>query len=147
MNDQHLDDVFIQQLAFTPDECPDAVVQHVEHCLHCQQQVQSYRAVGQLGQALEKPLFDFDVAALVTAQLPNTKPAPRNEGWTLLAIFLSVTAAVFIAIYFGRSLFGLFSSNSPIVTGLIVLTAAGAFGFAWNDLYRRYQTMMKILNQ
>ena len=146
MKEQHPDDILIQQLAFTPDECSVEITQHVEHCLHCKQQVQSYRAVGRLSLEMEKPLFDFDVAAVVMAQLPDIKPAPRNEGWTLFAILLSVIAVIFIGIYFGNSLVGLFSRNSPVVTGLIVLTAAGAFGFAWKDLYRRHQSMMKILN-
>jgi len=141
----HPNDEAIQQYVVDIDACPGYIKEHVSNCKDCQIRTRQYMVIIQLLQGQEKPVFDFDLAALVKKKMPQPK---RNVS----AITLWVIIAALVSIYplaktlsFLKSRFFIISGIEPLGAGLIATTAIGLFVCLLVDMNRTYRKKIKAL--
>ncbi|RFS17900.1 hypothetical protein [Emticicia sp. C21] len=145
MKNIHLTDEEIQRYALETENCPKVWTDHIQHCPHCQQQVQAYQLLFEGIESQEQVMFDFDLADLVIEQLPQSKPVQDKP--FVFSIAAVVALMIGVAGYvFGNSLTNLFFYLQPILVGLVILTSFGVMVFLGIDMYQRYKVQMKVLN-
>lgn len=146
MKNVHLTDEEIQQYVLNAEATSQAALAHIQTCTHCQQQAAQYQLLFAGIEKQEKAVFDFDLADLVMAQLPQPKPA--HDSRALVYAMLAIIAAMVgvMAYLFGNSTASLFAFMQPLLVGLVIITAFGLVGFLGLDMYQKYKSQMKVLN-
>jgi hypothetical protein len=143
----HLTDDQIQQYVLEKANCTDEIIEHIQACTHCKERVEEYKLLFRGIQQQEKPVFDFDLADLVSQQLPKPQTQPFSEMWSsLLIIFISTLFCCVIGYLFGKNLVILFGGISPVFMGLIITTVISIFVFLYIDMNKSYHAKMKALN-
>jgi hypothetical protein len=147
MRTTHCSEEDIQQYALDQQRCGTLVIQHMTHCETCQAKAVSYKLLFAEIQQEPKPVFDFDLATLVVAQLPQ-----RASGfsWDRILVYGCVLTGVLFA---GASawLFRSFLANlleglAPLIIWLIATTIVTILIFQTMDMYKRYQKKMSALD-
>jgi hypothetical protein len=147
MKYKHLNDDEIQQYVLEKANCDDEVMEHILLCTNCNERATQYSQLFQGIKQQEKPVFDFNLAELVIEQLPKSQYNPSyRKSFSFFTIFISILSVGVIGYLFGRTLFNLFSTITPVVTGLIVTTVTSLLVFLFIDMNRKYQSKMKALN-
>jgi hypothetical protein len=148
MTTPHLTEEQVQRYALN-DECDPVVMKHLHACKQCTESVETYRLLFEGLQQQARPAFDFDLAELVTAQLPAPVTELQREGKNELLNFLIVTtgAALVFAWYFFRKYFAvLFESIAPIIAYLAVSVFVTLAGLLIIDMYKNYRKKIHILD-
>lgn len=147
MIERHLNDNEIQQYVFQKEAYDSDIAMHIQHCISCKIKAEQYKLFFEGIKQQEKSSFDFNLADLVIAQLPESSNKVSNE--KLFFYFIIFISIIFISIFFyffRNSLFGLFGRNAPILAALIITAVTCLFVILCIDMFRKYQTQMKILN-
>ena len=146
MTNEHLDDAEIQQYALKKTDCDIYITEHIRHCTSCRAKARQYNLLFERIKQQEKPVFDFSLADLVMAQLPETQ---RRDSYDNAFFYFAVCIAVFsgctIFYLFGSNLLSLFSGITPILIYLLITTVTGLLVFLCMDMYRKYLTKMNAL--
>ena len=145
MNSEHLTEEEIQQYALDKTKCDVYMQQHVASCERCGAQVNTYAALYAGLQEVEKPSFEFDVAALIQSQIQPKPKAVRPYPMYLLA--LVGIGLVSLLLYLLRHyILQIFAGFSFILVLLLVITALAIVIFQGVDIYRKYQQKINELN-
>lgn len=147
MTNKHLKDIEIQQYVLEKENCDIDVVEHIQHCTNCAAKAAQYNLLFDGIEQQEKPIFNFNVADLVVAQLSKPQPKVANEKWVFyFIVFVALFSVCTIFYLFGNNLQNLLLGTKPILTGLIVTTVTILLAFLCIDMYRKYQAQMNALN-
>ena len=143
----HLTDEEIQEYALDNSAVDKATREHASTCRECKARVSDYQLLFAGIKQQPQPVFDFDLAELVIAQLPSPKPvaAPGNS-----FIYIFVLAAIAItgaAIYYFRTYIAtLFTSITPLLIYLAATTIITLAVILSMDMYRNYNRKMRALD-
>lgn len=144
MTGLHLSERDLQKAAESTDLLLPPQVAHLHSCPLCQGRVATYQLLFTATANLPKPLFDFNLAASVLAQLPQAKP---TFPWLLsgvAALVLGVVSAFFIL--FGAEVAQALTGLSPVLgTALAVLIGVVVAGQG-AELLLRHRRQMSRLN-
>ena len=147
MTNKHLNDIEIQQYILEKTNCDTDIVEHMQHCTNCEAKAAEYNLIFDEIQQQAKPIFNFNLADLVVAQLPKPQPKVAKEKWVFyFIIFIAVFSVCAIFYLFGNNLQNLLFGTKPILTGLIITTVAILLVFLCIDMYRKYQAQINALN-
>lgn len=147
MTNKHLTDTEIQQYVLQKINSDIDIAEHIGHCAFCKTKTEQYSLLFEEIKQQEKPVFDFNLAHLVIEQSPKSQPRLYFERPFLYLIIFIVIFFISILLYlFGNNLLKLFGVITPILTGLIITTVISLSVFLCVDMYRQYQTKMKVLN-
>jgi len=147
MTNKHLNDIEIQQYVLEKTNCDTDIVEHMQHCTNCEAKAAEYNLIFDEIQQQAKPIFNFNLADLVVAQLPKPQPKVAKEKWVFyFIIFIAVFSVCAIFYLFGNNLQNLLFGTKPILTGLIITTVAILLVFLCIDMYRKYQAQINALN-
>jgi len=147
MTNKHLNDDEIQQYVLQKTECDVDIVKHVESCETCKIKAKQYDLLFEGINQQEKPGFDFNIADLVIAKLPQSRYWFSTD--TLFFYFIIFICVFFLSIFsyfFRDGLLSLFKGVTPILVALIITTVTCLFIFLCIDMYKKYQAQMKALN-
>jgi hypothetical protein len=147
MKNKHLKDAEIQQYVLQKTNCDIDIIEHVQLCTNCKIKAEQYNLLVEGIKQQEKPVFDFNLAGLVVAQIAKSEHKVSNEkSFFYFIIFISSISVCIVFYLFGNNLLNLFQGFAPISIGLIIITVASLLVFLCIDMYRKYQTQMKALN-
>ena len=147
MINKHPDDDGIQQYVLQKAACDIDLVKHIESCATCKIKAEQYNLLFEGIKQQEKPAFDFNLADLVVAQLPKARhKVATGKLFSYFIIFISVFSLCMIFYFFRNTLLNLFKGITPILAALVITTVLCLFVILFIDMYRKYQTQMKILN-
>src|SRR5882724_5041351 len=103
MNTHHLSEEEIQQYALGQTNLN--MMEHIDSCALCEAKTANYHLIFSEIDQLPKLAFDFDVASLVIARLPEPKIAlVGGERWLYLLVFAAL-ASITIPVYLYRAYF------------------------------------------
>ena len=147
MTNKHLNDIEIQQYVLEKANFDIDIVEHMRHCTICAEKAAHYTLVFDEIEQQEKPIFNFNLADLVVAQLPKPQPKVANEKWFFYFIIFTLLFSVCAIFYlFGNNLQNLLLRTKPLLNGLIITTVTILLVFLCIDMYRKYQAQMNALN-
>jgi anti-sigma factor RsiW len=146
MSSTHFTENELQQYAEHSADVNPALAAHIATCGHCQAKVNNYRLIFGAIHAIEKPVFDFDVAAMVMAQLPA--PAlKRKFPWAMMCTIIFVLLIFTVAVVAFQGYFmQLFKGISMIILSLIVFSAACVLVFQGIELFNNHKKQMRVLD-
>lgn len=147
MISRHLNDDEIQQYVLQKAACDIDIIKHIQDCETCKLKAAQYTLLFEEIKQQEKPVFDFNIADLVIAQLPQ--PRYKDSTDKLFFYFIIFLCVFFLSIIFyflGNNLLNLFKGITPIVVALTITTAICLFVILCIDMYKKYQAQMKTLN-
>ncbi|MEZ2337381.1 hypothetical protein AB6735_17180 [Mucilaginibacter sp. RCC_168] len=145
MNKVHLSEEEIQQYALGKGNLN--TIEHIGSCVSCEAKAANYRLIFSEMDELPQPAFDFDVASLVLAQLPQPETTVAgDERWFYLLIFAAL-ASIGIPVYVYRLyFFKMFKGILPEAMYLVVLIILFILVFQGIEIFRKYQKQLNILN-
>ena len=151
MTAKHLSDVELQQYALDKSNCTMGSITHINACASCQAEAAAYLVLFSRIKDQPKPVFDFDLSALVLEQLPNPIPAQSNRVWrfSLSAWLLAILCMVIVGVplyLFRINLWNMFAGISGVSTYIIFATAIFIVLFRILKMYKKYQRQMESLN-
>src|SRR5579863_10058685 len=102
MSKGHLSETDIQQYVLDKTGCTQNVIAHMNDCGQCLAKAETYRLLFLQIKEQPKPVFDFDVSALVLPQISPAKEQVSSSvaGYAIACFF---TVALVIAGYFYRA--------------------------------------------
>jgi hypothetical protein len=147
MTNKHLNDAEIQQYVLQKTNCDTDIIEHIQHCRNCKIKAEQYNLLFEGIKQQEKPVFDFNLADLVVAQLPKSQHKVSNEkSFFYFIIFIAIISVCIVFYLFANNLLNLFQGIARISIGLIIITGASLLVFLCIDMYRTYQIQIKTLN-
>jgi hypothetical protein len=149
MTTPHLTEEQVQRYALMDSEADPLVKKHLHACKQCKESVETYRFLFEGLQRQAQPAFDFDLAALVIAELPSpvTQPRPKSKYELLNFLTTAAVAVIIYALYFFRKfVFVLFESIAPIFTYLAVSAFVTLSGLLIADMYKNYKKKIHTLD-
>ena len=143
---KHLTDNEVQQYAVDKFNCEKRVDAHIHLCEECRSKVEVYQLLITGIKQQPQPAFDFDLPELVVQQLPlrKQKTSDRLLLWVLLFIGIGFIGTIFY--YFEGSFVYLFSGIAAIFIYLLIITALTVFTGLFIDMYKKYDSEMKMLD-
>ena len=147
MTNSHPFDGEIQQYALDRSVCPPGLIEHIDSCPSCLQEVNHYQQLFTNLKQIPATRFDFDVSELVLPLLPSTEPLLSADRFIagFLVIFISFCIGIPI-LMFSRNIINLFSGISPLFIYAILGSAALILVLKTLNLYKKYRTQMRQLN-
>ncbi|MCC8424392.1 hypothetical protein [Mucilaginibacter sp. UR6-11] len=145
MNKLHLSEEEIQQYALGRADL--STKEHIRSCAFCEARAADYRLIFSELDQLPKPAFDFNVASLVLAQLPQPETSlDRRERWIYLLVFAAL-ASIGIPVYLFRIyFFKMFTDILPEAMYLVILVTLFLLVFQGVEMFRKYQKQINTLN-
>ena len=144
MNNVHLSEEQLQEYAMKP-----MANTHVDHCSHCQLQIEAYQLLYSHIKETELPALPFNTASFIPAQLPDLKKADRKEShflYSLLGGAVVLLTATLIGCWTAFSWVFSGIGTLGVVLGLLLLV--GLIALQILDFYytnRKQFTQMKKL--
>ena len=143
---RHCSDEELQILAGEQQVPEPGMMQHMETCSFCREQLAAYRLV--LSEIKKQPAaaFDFDLAGTVLQQLPvAATKTPRH--WYTFVPFLLIATLVMASLYaFRNNFLHLSRGSSAVFLAIIGIACAIIIVFKMTVLYRRYLFQIKRLD-
>jgi hypothetical protein len=147
MKTEHLTEFEIQDYLYGDAVSTQDIKDHLNECASCRLRTAQVEKIFEMVKELEKPVFDFNLAALVSEKLPGKKQEFSFGKYLLyLFIFVSVPATAALICLFSTSLSHLVMGLTPLLFILLAITAAGLILFQWFDTFQHYNKYMKVLN-
>ena len=147
MNFYHPKEEDIQQYAMVKSACASEVIQHIESCTHCMEEVETYRILFSGIRQQPASGFDFDVSALVLSQLPETKSRLSTDnviaGFLVVFIFSCIAIPLYL---FRKSLAGMFTDIPPFFIYAIVVSTSVFLLYKIISIYKKYQNQIQMIN-
>jgi predicted cobalt transporter CbtA len=147
MMTQHVTDQELQQYAMNKAGCAVGSTQHIESCEACRAAAGVYRQLFADIAQQPKPVFDFDVSALVLRELPvPAGKTVRERGFNYWLAGI-VCFAIGIPLYlFRKNIYFLFEGISGYAVYIIAGAALPVVLIRLWTMYRKYRQQMKALN-
>ena len=127
MTSPHLPEPALQAAAESLALLPAPQAVHLHACPQCQRQVAGYQQLYAAAARLPAPIFHFDLAASVLAQLPRPAPKPALAWALSLAAGLVAGVLAVFAVVFGgvlaqamRGLFTVLGARLGLGAGLLL---------------------------
>jgi len=121
----HPSEMELQRYALDEPGCTAAMIGHIEQCENCQASVYAYRLVSAEMKRQSRPAFDFDVSALILAQLQTSTPVPARKDLFLYILIFGAFGLIGLPFYFFRQdLSKMLMGMLPEAIGLMAMTAA-----------------------
>ncbi|RRB01141.1 hypothetical protein [Larkinella rosea] len=146
MKNDHPADEGIQQFVLHKTDCDQRLIDHIAHCPECQRRAKLYVLLRERIEGLEKPVFEFNLTAVVMSQLSLPKYVGVFEN--VLSYVLVAMAGLWVGLVYyliRPDLVKLVSALSPMFIYFFVLTAGGVFFFLLATLYADFQQKLKTL--
>ena len=143
---KHLTDDEVQQYVVDRQHCEMKIVEHIHICGECKLKAEIYESLVTGIKQQPQPAFNFDLSELVVQQLPSVKQKTNDRLllWVLLFIGIGFMGGVFY--YFEGSFVYLFRGIAAIFIYLIIITALTVITGLFIDMYKRYNSEMKLLD-
>jgi hypothetical protein len=147
MNIYHPKEEDIQRYAMAKAESAIEVIQHIESCYHCMEEVENYNILFSGIRQQQAPGFDFDVSALVLSQIPETKSRLSTDNVIAGFLVIFIVSCIAIPLYlFRKSLSGLFTDIPPFFVYAIVASTGIFLLYKILSMYKKYQGQMRLIN-
>lgn len=147
MKNVHLSDFDIQRFAFELSDCKTEIVSHINTCELCKQKADNYGSISDSIKVQPEPVLEFDLSALVLAQLPTmSKKESAYNYFIYFLMALSTLVVVGALLYFKEAIVGLFANTSAIPTSFIVSTCLLILTVIGIDTFRSFHKKMNLLN-
>jgi len=144
---KHCSDSEIQAFVLQKNDCSADVKEHMALCTHCAAKAQQYILLAEAIEAQPQPVFNFDVAAAVMAQLPVPERKTTGENFFIYAVIGSCILIAGTIVYVFRNIFiSMFYAANTMFYALVITTVASLFVFLCWDMYRKYKAQMRALN-
>jgi len=144
---RHCSDEELQLFAEGQQLPEPGMLQHIETCSSCQEQLAAYRLIFTEIEQQPAVAFDFDLAGTVLSQLQPVKTKVSNyHVYTILPGIL-IAILVLVTLYIFRNNFLHLStgiSSTFLAASLLACTSIIVFKII--KLYQRYQLQIKKLN-
>ena len=144
MNSAHLEDEVLQLLAL--NKASERGHAHLDECAECREKLESYRLLFSAIREQEKPVFDFDLAGSVMAQLPAERVQQPIKKPILIPVFLIIATIATLYFIFRNRLDQLFSDISPIAIAVLITSISSLLLLLLIDMFRDYRSKMQVLN-
>jgi len=143
----HLTDEEIQEYILDKPAVDLSAMEHASTCEECKERISAYLLLFAGIKQQPQPVFDFNLAELVIAQLPSMKPA-ASPGNNFIYIFVMAAIAITgAAIYYFRTYIAtLFTSITPLLIYLAATTIITLAVILSMDMYRNYNRKMRALD-
>jgi hypothetical protein len=137
----------IQEYVLDSSACSPSIVEHIESCAFCQEEVATYQLL--FAELKQEPAetFDFDVTRLVLPLLPTSEPLVTADRFIagFLVIFISCCIGLPI-ILFNKYIINMFSGISPLFIYIMLGCASLVLLLKTLDMYKKYRAQMRQLN-
>ena len=146
MLNRHLSDEQIQELATGNTGMAKDILAHAENCADCQMKLQNYRLLLHAVEEQPAQTFDFDLAAMVVAQIETAPSKTITKGlWWLCAVtILAILTGT--VIYFGDYVITMAKEFKSLVYYFIAISGLVLIIMLLIDQYKTYNRKMKILD-
>jgi hypothetical protein len=147
MNQTHANEREIQDYVLNEPGCERAVIEHIESCASCQEEIKTYRLLFSEIKKQSVPVFDFDLSARVLTQLPS--PKAHSSADRFVAGFLLIFACCFIGIpviMFWQYILNIFSGIPAFFIYAMIISAIVIMVIKMLDMYKKFQKQMHLLN-
>lgn len=147
MMTSHPRDSELQQYVLDRSACPPELIEHIDSCSSCQQELYNYQHLFAAIQHMPAAEFDFSISELVIPSLPSPDPLISADRFIAGFLVVFMVGCVGIPILmFGRNIINLFSGITPLFIGVILSSAALILLSKALELYKKYRTQMRQLN-
>jgi hypothetical protein len=144
---KHLTDDEIQLYALDDQGCEIKIIEHIRLCSQCKARAEAYQLLFTGIKQQPEPSFNFDLSALVLAQLPSPSAVPsRNNLAVYLFIFIGIVLMGALFYIFRDYAIILFAGIASLVIYLILTTVLTILAALCFDLYKNYQKKMEALD-
>jgi hypothetical protein len=147
MNKSHPNQMEIQEYILDKSACGPGIIDHIESCVECLEEVRTLRFVISEIKQMPRPAFDFDLSALVIPKL--LQPKPRLTADRFVAGFLVIFIFCFMAIpvfLFRQYILNMFYGVPPFFIYAIIGSASLIVLIKTLDIYDKYKIQMRLLN-
>ena len=147
MTNIHPRDKEIQEYALDRSACSPSLINHIESCTSCQEEVTSYQLLfAELTQDPETA-FDFDVIGLVKPLLPAPEPLLFADRFIAGFLVVFISCCICIPLFlFSRNIIQMFSGIPPLFIYSMLGSAVLILLLKILDMYRKFRGQMRQLN-
>lgn len=147
MNTPHPSEMEIQQYAVDKSGCPASTIAHIDSCEHCRAEVKTYRLLFSEIKQQPKPVFDFNLSALVLPQLPASRRRLSADHLVPGFLVFFVCCCIGVPVYLFRQYFlYMFSDISTFFIYAILCSVVLIVLWKALNMYKKYQKQMQLLN-
>ncbi len=144
MNEKHLSDKEIQQYTLEKKNNSAKIAEHIRSCKACQSKLEIYQWVFSEVKEAPPPAFDFDLSALVLAEIEPPKPKYSLTDFLIYAtIFI---AAIALLLLFWKYAAPIFSGLSTVGIWLIITSGLTILTILSFESLKKYQRLMNDLD-
>lgn len=144
---KHLTDDEIHLYALDDQSCEIKIIEHVRLCSQCQARVEAYQLLFTGIKQQPEPSFNFDLSALVLAQLPSSRAVRSGNNLAVyLFIFIGIVLMGSVFYIFRDYIITFFAGIASLVIYLILSTALTILIALCFDMYKNYQKKMGSLD-
>jgi len=144
---KHLTDDEIQLYALDDQVCEIKIIEHIKLCSQCKARVEAYQLLFTGIKQQPESSFNFDLSALVLAQLPSSRAVrSRNSLAVYLFIFTGIVLMGSLFYIFLDYIITLFAGTASLVIYLILITVLTILVALCFDMYKNYQKKMGALD-
>ena len=147
MNMIHPAENILQQYAADKLDCSLATVEHIQSCMHCMAEVESYQLLFSQIKKISKPVFDFDLESMVIPQLPEPRRALSADRFIAGFLILFICSCIGIPVFlFWTYIQNIFSGISTFFLYAIIISATVIFIIKALDMYNLFRKQMQVIN-
>jgi hypothetical protein len=147
MNNSHPSEKEIQQYAMDQSGCAAAIPDHIKSCEHCMAEVKTYWLLFSEINQQPKPVFNFDVSALVIPQLTDSGHLLSADRFIAGFLVLFISCFIGIPVFLFRLyILNMFSGIPPFFIYVIICSAFIIVLLQSLEMYKKYQKEMRLLN-
>lgn len=144
---KHLTDDEIQLYALDDQACGIKIIEHVKSCSQCKARVEAYQLLFTRIKQQPEPSFNFDLSALVLAQLPSSRAVRWESNLAFyLFIFSGIVLMGSVFYIFRGYMITFFAGIASLAIYLILSTVLTILIALCFDMYRNHQKKMTSLD-
>jgi hypothetical protein len=123
------------------------VAEHIKNCRQCSEKAVQYKLMFGAIEQQDAPAFDFNVNQLVMEQLA-IKTVKHSTDKYFVYIGISVAACMLAILFYVIKTYlpSVLNGLTPLLIGLIVITALGVSLFIAMEMYSKFKIKMNALN-
>lgn len=143
----HPEEKEIQEYAINTSACSPEIMEHIESCAHCREAVMNYQLLYAGFKEQPRPVFDFDVTALVLPQLPSREPLLSADRFIAGFLVVFICSCIGIPVFlFHQYILNMFNGISPVFIYIMLGSATIIVLIKTMNLYKKYKDQMSLLN-
>ncbi len=143
MRTEHLSDDELQTMVLAQQNADAAILDHIQHCMACQQELAVYQSLITGIQEQPAPSFDFDLSNIVLQQLPQV---PAKTSLVNIRPFLIVVLGLIPLYIFRYNFLHLATGISTAFLFISITICISILVFKAIKLYRKYDKQIEQLN-